>query len=124
MAKMVSLKRSKADREKDALRPIEGGVYPEDEGPAINLEHHHLAKLGLGGSLKSGDDVEFLGRGKVERSETRTDKDGERHSATIRLHRGAVDHEPAERDNEGERGELRSELAKNVAASEAKNPGK
>src|SRR6185312_4671905 len=113
MAKLVSLKRSKNAAERPPIGKI-NGAYPDDEGVAIHLDHDHLTKLGVGGSLKSGDKVGFSGAGKVERSETRTDKDGERHSATIRLHRGSVDHD-ASRDDQRE--ELRGEIAKNAEAA-------
>jgi len=50
------------------------------------------------GRLKSGHPVAFHGRGVVERSESRSTDEGERHSATLRLHHGAVEHhaEPAQ----------------------------
>jgi len=119
MTKMVSLKKSAADRrtEKDALGETAAVVdeSPEHEGIAVHLEHHHLMKLGVGGALKSGHKVELHGAGTVERSETRSTKDGERHSATIRLHKGAIEHE-ADRDEE--RDNLRSEIAKNTDAME------
>lgn len=106
MARMVNLKRNKTEKKEGATVD----AYPGDDGVSVHLEHHHLTKLGVGGGLKSGDQVEFAGRGHVEHSSTTTDKDGERHSATIRLHKGALDHEAQERDGEAERGELRGEL--------------
>lgn len=109
MARMVSLKSK--PREKGS----EIAQYPgDDDGVSVHLDHDHLTKLGVGGNLKSGDKVEFAGRGHVEHSSTTTDKDGERHSATIRLHKGTLDHDPAERDNENERAELRNEITKNA----------
>ena len=110
--KMVSLKRPKSDGDKDGSQI--SAAYPGDDGVSVHLDHHHLTKLGVGGNLKSGDKVEFAGRGHVEHSSTTTDKDGERHSATVRLHRGALEHDGAERDNDSERGELRNEITKNA----------
>lgn len=110
--KMVSLRAPKSDGDTQQPAMAES---PENEGVAVHLDHHHLTKLGLGGSLKSGDDVEFNGRGKVERSETRTDKDGERHSATLRFHKGSVEHEG---DIDDPRAGLKGEIVKNVEKAE------
>lgn len=124
MAKMVSLKKSAADRraEKDALGSRDIPYVPaEDQGVTVNLDHHHLMNLKgsdgepLAGRMKSGNDVEFHGRGTVERSETRSTPEGERHSATLRLSKGAIEHEPSSDD---ERTELKGEIAKNYADAE------
>lgn len=113
MARMVSLKRSKSESKGDAV------PSGDNDGISVHLDHHHLTKLGVGGNLKSGDQVDFAGRGHVEHSSTTTDKDGERHSATVRLHKGTLDHEAQERDGEGERGQLRSELMATHEKSES-----
>ncbi len=119
MSKMVSLKRPKSDKQETAGVPKNDFVHPEDEGVAVNLDHHHLMKLKGGdgapiaGKMKSGHRVSFSGEGTVERSETRSGKDGERHSATLRLHKGAIEHEP---DADDEREDLRTEIARNAAA--------
>lgn len=111
MAPMVSLKRPKDDDDKPAASPEY--VNPDDEGVAVHLDHHHLMKLKgddgepIAGRMKSGHKVSFSGSGVVERSESRSGNDGERHSATIRLHHGSLEHEA---DGGDERGELRSEL--------------
>lgn len=126
MPRMVSLKRSKADSEKE--RGVNGPATadysnPDDEGVAVNLDHHHLMKLKGGdgepiaGRMKSGHKVSFSGEGTVERSESRSGKDGERHSATIRLHKGSMEHEPGQED---EREGLRSELAATHEKAEAR----
>lgn len=127
MVKLVSLKKSAGDRaaEKDALG--ESGLVEPAAGEgnvSVNLEHHHLMKLKgsdgepMAGRMKSGDNVEFHGRGTVERSETRSTQDGERHSATLRLDKGAVEHDPAERDGQEGRADLKEEIAKNVSKME------
>jgi hypothetical protein len=99
MSPMVSLRRPPADLKKQRERmngPPTPYTSPDDQGLRIDLEHHHLMALKgadgqpIGGSLKSGDAVGFQGMGKVERSESRSTPDGERHSATVRLHRGTV----------------------------------
>ena len=121
MVKMVSLKKSAADKraEKDADgSPDIPMVRAEDEGVSVNLDHHHLMHMKgedgepIAGRMKSGNDVEFHGRGTVERSETRSTKDGDRHSATLRLDKGALEHQP---DRDEERTELRGNLEKNYA---------
>src|SRR5579859_8206871 len=94
MVKMVSLKKSAADKaaEKKAMgEPTIISRPDEDVGVTVRLDHHHLTKMGVHGDLKSGDDVEFHGKGKVERSETRSTPDGDRHSATVRLHRAGIE---------------------------------
>jgi hypothetical protein len=119
MVKMVSLKKSPADRraEKDALGSHDIPSVPaEDEGVSVNLDHHHLMKMGVGGGMKSGHKVKLEGEGTVERSETRSTPEGERHSATIRLHRGGIEHEGEEKAEE--RGEIRTEIQKATAGSE------
>jgi hypothetical protein len=127
MVKMHNLKRTKADvaEEKKALGADRTGdvthayVTPEDEGARMEFEHHHLEKMGLGGNLKSGQEMEFHGRGTVEKSETRSEGGKERHSATIRFHKGGVDGEFKSGDGE-ERKALRSDIEKSHGASEEK----
>lgn len=127
MVKMHDLRRTKTDvsAEKKALGTgrkgdtVEAYVPPEDEGARFELEHHHLVKMGLGGSLKSGDEMEFRGKGTVERSESRSGPDGERHSATVRFHHGAADGEFKSGDGE-ERKALRSDLEKAHGKAEEK----
>jgi hypothetical protein len=119
MVKMVSFKKSAADRsaEKDALSEARGGlaeVPAENEGVAVNFEHHHLEKLGVGGGLKSGHKVQLHAAGTVERSETRSGPDGDQHSATIRLHKGYLEHEVPGGGDE-ERRSVRGDLEKAYA---------
>lgn len=134
MVKMHNLRRTAADvkAEKSALGEKRGkgksetgdmSVYvpPEDEGARFELEHHHLTKMGLGGDLKSGDTVHFHGHGTVEKSETRSSPDGDRHSATVRFHHGGVEHEARDRDGDA-RADLRNEIAKAAADKEIKEP--
>lgn len=123
MVKMHDLRRTSADvkTEKKALGKDSEHAYvpPEDDGARFELEHHHLVKMGLGGSLKSGDEMEFRGKGTVERSESRSGPDGERHSATVRFHHGGVDGEFKSGDGE-ERKALRSDLEKAHGKAEEK----
>jgi hypothetical protein len=119
MVKMSNLRRTAVDvkAEKSALGEKKGSdspsayVPPEDDGARFELEHHHLMKMGLGGNLKSGDEMEFHGKGTVEKSETRSSPEGDRHSATVRFHHGGVDGEFKSGDGE-ERKALRSDLEK------------
>jgi hypothetical protein len=114
MTKMVSLKKSKADRgeEKDALAsPGIASVASEHEGVHVNLDHHHLKNLGVEKGMKAGDKVDFHGRGTVQRFDTHDDKSGTRQSATLHFDKGAIEHE-ADRDEE--RDDLKNEIVKNV----------
>ncbi len=114
MTKMVSLKKTSADREaeKKAMGESGPGVNsnPEDAGGImIHLEHDHLKKMGVGGGLKSGHKVELSAAGHVEHSETRSTPEGERHSARLRMTRMGVEHET---DHGEERKDLRNEIEK------------
>lgn len=123
MVKMADIRRTPADvkAEKKALGKDSEHAYvpPEDDGARFDLEHHHLTKMGLNGDLKSGDTVHFTGHGTVERSESRSTPDGEKHSASVRFHHGAVDHEFKSGDGE-ERKALRSDLEKAHGKAEEK----
>ena len=122
MPRMVSLKRPKGDADKEKLSVPDAYRNADDDGPSMNLEHHHLMKMKDGdgepiaGRLKSGHQVEFHGSGVVERSETKSGKDGDQHSATIRMHKGSLEHEP---DADEERAGLRNEISRNTEASGA-----
>lgn len=118
MVKMVNLKKSSSDRK--AEKSADGMILPtamapDDEGLRLDLDHHHLAKLGVHGDMKSGDPVEFHGRGVVEHSETRSSDEGEKHSATIRMHKGAIDHEAPRGEPERDKTEIRGDLEKSYA---------
>lgn len=117
MARMVSLKRPK--EAKDESGPTAEYRNPDDEGVAVHLDHHHLEKMGLGGQLKNGHKVSFSGEGTVESASSRSDKGGERHSATLRLKRGGVEHKSSYKDD-GDGDDLKGELAKNYEASEGR----
>src|ERR1041385_402589 len=101
MSKMASLKKSASDRKADKDGPYIAAPG-EDEGIAIHLDHYHLKNLGAGDQLKSGHKVTITARGHVENSESHSGKDGERHSARLRLTHMSLDHEPADRgENRG-----------------------
>lgn len=122
MARMVSLKKPNADKKDEMAEAPRDFINPDDDGVRVELDHHHLMKMKDGdgepiaGRLKSGHQVEFRGSGVVERSETRSGKDGDQHSATIRMHKGSLEHEP---DADEERAGLRNEISRNTEASEA-----
>lgn len=100
MPKLVSLQRPKAaiKAQRERMSAAPSLTNPDDEGVRVDLEHHHLMALKgadggpIAGQMKSGHRVSFSGDGTVERSESRSTKDGERHSATLRMHKGAVTH--------------------------------
>jgi len=120
MVKMHNLRRTAADvkAEKKAAggskdNEVTAYIPPEDDGARFELNHHHLTKMGLNGDLKSGDRLHFHGDGTVERSESRSSPEGERHSATIRFHKGGVDHEPQDGARDADtRADIRSDIAK------------
>jgi hypothetical protein len=127
MVKMMDLRRTSDDvrEEKKALGEESKTAYvpPKDDGARFELEHHHLMQLGLGGDLKAGDGLTFNGRGTVERSESRLTADGDRHSATVRFARGAVDHDPENKSRDEGRKDLRNEIEQvhgKVQAAEGK----
>lgn len=114
MVKMVSLKKSAADKraEKDALGTRDIPSVPaENEGISVNLDHHHLTKMGVGGGLKAGHKVELHGAGVVEHAESRNEGGEVRHSARLRLHKAGMDYEGSDEDK---REDLRQEITKNA----------
>jgi hypothetical protein len=125
MTKMISLKKTAADRDAEKKAMGEGGpgtrANPEDDGGVtLHLEHHHLQKMGVGGGLKSGHKVELSAAGHVEHSETRSTPQGERNSARLRLTKMGVEHET---DHGEERKDLRNEIEQVHGASEKKSDG-
>lgn len=114
--KEVSLKKSASERKAD--KEMQGAnigmPYEEDGGVTLHLEHHHLEKMGLGDSLKSGDKFHMKGHGHVESSESRSGKDGERHSARLRLTHAGVEQDPRHMGDGrvADKAELRGELDK------------
>lgn len=118
MVKMVNLKKSKSDKKVDdaALgHPQSAAMNPEDSGLRLDLDHHHLEKLGVGGDMKSGDKVEFHGHGVVERSETRSQDGADRNSATIRIHKGGIEHEAPKGEPARDKTAIRGDLEKSYA---------
>lgn len=119
MVKMVKLEKSAADKraDKDADgSPKIVDVPDEHSGVTVNLDHHHLMKMGVEGGLKAGDKVEMPMRGHVIRSESRSTDDGEKHSATLHMTHGGMDWEGSKED---ERQDLRGEIAKNADKAKA-----
>ena len=122
MVKMVSLKKSAADKkaEKDAMgEPALANPRDEDMGVTVHLDHHHLTKMGVNGDLSHGDPIEFHGKGHVERAETRSTPEGDRHSATLRIHRAGMEHE-VKRGGDEEKRDVRGDLEKAYSGVEEK----
>lgn len=122
MVKMVSLKRTKQDKqaEKSALgRP---GIASADEGDgaiSIHLEPHHLDKLGVGGGLRSGHKVTLHGEGTVDRAESFKDGDGKvKQRATLKLHKAGLEYTGS--DIESDKHELRGEIERAGAKKASK----
>ena len=117
MVKMVSMKRTKANREAEnegdgrtsALSP--SFRDPEDNGVVIHLHPHHAAKLGMGEPLPVGHKIEFGGTGTV--TESHSDERG--HRLTMTMDRAGVEHEPTAKGNG-----IRDAVKAATDASEAK----
>jgi hypothetical protein len=111
MVKVVSLKKSAADKAADkkamgtAIGSYEG---PESDGVSVHLDHDHLTKMGVHGNLKSGDKVEYGGHGHVESSRTESHRGGEKHSATIRMTHMGVSLKGGEDDHDDIRKDVQS----------------
>ena len=103
MVKMVSLDKSAADKraEKDAMGSRDVIDVPaEDRGLTVNLDHHHLKNMGVEDGLKTGNKVQFSGRGEVGGTSSEPDASGVvKHRATIHLHRGAMEYTDEPRDD-------------------------
>jgi hypothetical protein len=118
MVKVVSLKKTTAEKavEKKALGTSTGAYEgPDSDGASVHLDHDHLTKMGHHGNLKSGDKLEMTARGYVESSESRSGKDGERHTARIRLTHMGIDHKPQE-----DREEMRRDVESSYDTAEKK----
>lgn len=116
--KMVSLKRSKAD--KDASK--DAGAMPSSiddsaDGADLHLEDHHMEKMGISPTLPHGHPITLHADGTVHRS-----SDGpEGGRMSIRIHKAGADwEEPAEEKEKS----LRGEIEKNTEQSETKRDGK
>ena len=117
MVKMVNLKKSKSDKkvEGDALGHVQNAAMsPDDVGLRLDLDHHHLEKLGVG-NMDHGDKVHFEGHGVVERAESHSDGGEARHSATVRFHKGGMDHEQPRGEPTRDKTEIRGDLEKSYA---------
>jgi hypothetical protein len=118
MVKVVSLRKTAADKaaEKKAMGTSIGAYEgPDNDGVSVHLDHDHLTKMGHYGNLKSGDKVEVMARGHVESSESRSGKDGEKHSARIRLTHMGVDHKGTD-----DRDDMRRDVESSYDSSEKK----
>jgi hypothetical protein len=128
MVKMVKLEKSAADKRADndaAGSPKIIDVPDEHSGVTVNLDHHHLMKMGVGGGLKAGHKVEFSGRGTVLRSESRSTDQGERHTATLHMTHGGMEADgPKDEDREGLRSEITKLAEKGSDGDKAKGKGK
>lgn len=110
MVKMVTMKRTAADKgaEGDALGMPGRGT--DRDGVRVNLDHDHIQSMKMDAPLPHGTKVEFGGKGEVVESGTHEGPDGPRHHMTILLKRAGVDHAedgPEER-REGLRGDIES----------------
>ncbi len=117
MVKMVNLKKSKSDSKAEKSADgmvLPAAMAPDDAGLRLDLDHHHLEKLGVG-NMDHGDKVHFEGHGVVERAESHSDGGEARHSATVRFHKGGMDHEQPRGEPQRDKTEIRGDLEKSYA---------
>lgn len=115
MVKMVSLRRTAADRAEssDAL-----GIPGNVDGPDsfdVHMDHNHLKKLGLDMPLPHGHEITLHAKGELVSSHMH-DVDGEpRHSATFRFSHAGVEHEAPSGDGHSD---IREDLGNSYERSE------
>ncbi len=102
--KIADLKRTDADKAKEAARYEKGSQIGQEDypyGTSVRLEHEDLAKLGITSAdqlPKSGATMNIAGNAKVASVST-NDRDGEaRHSMELQLTHLGV--EPSQEDKE------------------------
>jgi hypothetical protein len=116
--KMVSLKRSKADKDvsKDAGAML-STIDDSQDGADLNLEDHHMEKMGISPTLPHGHPISLHAEGTVHRS-----SDGpEGGRMTIRVHKAGAEYDEPAAEKEGS---LRGEIEKNTEESETKGDKK
>lgn len=112
--KMVSLKRSAADKkaEKDA-RAEPSGIDDSMDGADLHLEDHHMEKMGISPTLPHGHPITLHAEGTIHRS-----SDGpEGGRMTIHVHKAGADYDEPQAEREGS---LRGEIEKNTRDEDAK----
>jgi hypothetical protein len=122
MVNMVSLKKTKSDKksENSALGMVQSAAMsPDDAGLRLDLDHHHLEKLGVS-DMDHGDKVHFEGHGVVEKAESHSVNGEARHSATVRFHRGGMDHEQPRGEPTRDKTAIRGDLEKSYAGVQEK----
>jgi hypothetical protein len=116
--KMVSLKRSKADREAEKNAGAEPSTIDDSrDGADLHLEDHHMEKMGISPTLPHGHPITLHAEGVVHRS-----SDGpEGGRMTIRVHKAGAEYdEPRDERESG----LRGEIEKNTEESETRRDPK
>ena len=102
MVKMVSMKRTAADKKAESSADGMLGRGTDRDGVHVHLDHHHIQKMGLDRMPQAGDEVEFAGKGKVVSAHTSDDGDGPRHHMTLMLHRAGVESKGEDADERRE----------------------
>jgi hypothetical protein len=91
---LKNMRRTAAERKSDS--PDDGPAstrVPEHDDVEVQLQHHHIEKLGLKGPLPHGTKIQFTGEGEIADSGTREGySDAEpQHHMTLRLRRAELD---------------------------------
>lgn len=102
MVKMVSLARSKDERE--AANKALGTSSPvEADGIHLHLSDHHLKKLGLHGNIEAGHHLHIKAKGKVTHSSTDSAEGSKkRKSLSLHITHMGVAHKPEHEDTSSE----------------------
>jgi hypothetical protein len=112
MVKMVSMKETKTERKADD-KSLAGAPLAANDGVMLHLEHHHLAHMGIDGTLPHGTAINFAGKGEVRSSGTHNGPDGPRHHMTIALHKAGMEEADGPDDK---RDALRGDIARATEA--------
>lgn len=128
MVKMVSLMKSKTDKDADD-KAGEGTPsrmeMAEPEGLEIHLTHEHLKKLGLKKPMETGSDIDFHGTGTVTSAHSEEVNGEMRHRMAIRLEKAEPLSEQVQGPANGElRGQIEDAHGKSAEATEAKAQAK
>lgn len=124
MVKMVSLKRTKAEREEDehAMGEVQPNSHAED-GMDLHLQRHHLDKLEIPHDLPHGHEIELRMKGHVHRTDNGDGPEGEHAHMHVKVTHAHAEFEHT-KDGEREREGLREELEKNTEEAETRRAEK
>jgi len=126
MAKLVDLKRTKAEKTAEN-KPgrMEGEDYPY--GLRVSLDHHAIKKLGIGKLPKAGDKIHIHAKAHVRSVESRSGDGGDRQRIELELRHMAVEATKKASEQEEQEGNLtvaKAAMDKALDKQEAGGKGK